>query len=147
MAQRQCEKCTEMVDEAKAFCPACGHAFVEEQRRTGKSDFEAMDSTVQLGQTMYNQMLSDLGLNISKSPEKVEKRVEVLIPEAAPAQPRHPSPQTLSPAAPAPKPAAPAPANETVKWLFIAGAFLVLIFFGLIVVAGLLYWFWPRIVN
>src|SRR4051812_20452120 len=81
MGLRQCEKCSEMVDEAKAFCPGCGHAFVEEQKRQKASEFEKQDNTVQLGQTMYNQMLSDLGLNISKSGVP-EKRIEVIAPVA-----------------------------------------------------------------
>src|SRR6478735_2461167 len=81
MGLRQCEKCSEMVDEAKAFCPGCGHAFVEEQKRQKASEFEKQDNTVQLGQTMYNQMLSDLGLNLSKSGVP-EKRIEVIAPVA-----------------------------------------------------------------
>ena len=59
MAFKQCDKCNETVDEAKAFCPACGNAFVEEERRSITTNFEEMDMTVQLGNTMYNQMLSD----------------------------------------------------------------------------------------
>ena len=98
MGLRQCEKCSEMVDEAKAFCPGCGHAFVEEQKRQKASEFEKLDNTVQLGQTMYNQMLSDLGLNLSKSGVP-EKRVEVITPVVA------------EPAAPAVLPAT-APAQE-----------------------------------
>jgi len=70
-----------MVDEAKAFCPGCGQAFVEEQKRQKASEFEKQDNTVQLGQTMYNQMLSDLGLNLSKSGVP-EKRIEVIAPVA-----------------------------------------------------------------
>ena len=71
-----------MVDEAKAFCPGCGNAFVEEEKRQDRSNFEKLDNTVQLGNTMYNQMLSDMGLNISKAPEKPEKRIEVIAPIA-----------------------------------------------------------------
>jgi len=82
MGLRQCEKCSEMVDEAKAFCPGCGHAFVEEQKRQKASEFERQDNTVQLGQTMYNQMLSDLGLNLSKTGVP-EKRTEVIAPVVA----------------------------------------------------------------
>jgi len=82
MGLRQCEKCSEMVDEAKAFCPGCGHAFVEEQKRQKASEFERQENTVQLGQTMYNQMLSDLGLNLSKAGVP-EKRIEVIAPAVA----------------------------------------------------------------
>ncbi len=85
MALRQCEKCDEMVDEAKAFCPGCGHAFVEEEARQASSGFDKAEKTVQLGQTMYNQMLSEMGLNISKKgPEQPETRVEAIAPAAPP---------------------------------------------------------------
>lgn len=80
MGLRQCDKCSEMVDEAKAFCPGCGHAFVEEEKRQEASKFEKVERTVQFGQTMYNQMLEDMGLNISGAPNPVERRVEVIAP-------------------------------------------------------------------
>ena len=38
-----------------------------------------MDGTQQFGKTMYNQMLSDMGLNLKASPKKVEQpRAQVL---------------------------------------------------------------------
>lgn len=79
MALRQCDKCNEMVDEAKAFCPGCGNAFVEEEKPKATA-FQKLDHTVQFGQTMYNQMLEDMGLNISDAPNLVEKRDEVVAP-------------------------------------------------------------------
>ncbi len=84
MAEKVCDNCGERVDEAKAFCPACGNAFVEEERRAEASAFEQMDNTVQMGKTMYGQMLSDMGLNISKTPEaiKEEIRTEMIAPIA-----------------------------------------------------------------
>jgi hypothetical protein len=78
MGVRQCDKCSEMVDDAKAFCPGCGAAFVEEEQRQEVSSFDQLERTVNLGNTMYNQMLSDMGLNISKTPEKSEKRIETI---------------------------------------------------------------------
>src|SRR5205085_1857589 len=63
-----------------AFCPGCGHAFVEEEKRQVASKFERLDPTVQFGQTMYNQMLEDMGLNLSKAPNSPEKSVTVLSP-------------------------------------------------------------------
>jgi len=80
MGLKQCDTCSEMVDEAKAFCPGCGGAFVEEEKRQESSKFEKLDHTVQFGQTMYNQMLEDMGLNISSAPDRGEKRVEVIAP-------------------------------------------------------------------
>src|SRR3954454_20193929 len=96
MGLRQCDKCGDMVDEAKAFCPGCGKAFVEEEKRQKKSDFEQQGNTVKLGNTMYNQMLADMGLNISKPASAAEKRVEVISPVGEPAQS-----VKLQPAAPA----------------------------------------------
>ena len=80
MAEKLCGKCGEMVDEAKAFCPGCGKAFVEERERETKSDFDLSANTVRLGDTMYNQMLSDMGLSISKQPNREEPDVASIQP-------------------------------------------------------------------
>lgn len=141
MALRQCEKCGDSVDEAKAFCPGCGHAFVEEQKRSQASNFDAMDSTVQLGQTMYNQMLSDMGLNISKSPDAPEKRIEVITPVAPVAVEAPKSPQ----------PALPKEPKETKKtglskrtWIIIAvvAGILLLALLVVAVAAGIFIYFY-----
>ena len=68
-----------MVDEAKAFCPGCGNAFVMEEKAKA-SAFQNLETTTQFGQTMYNQMLEDMGLNIADVPNSFEKRVEVIKP-------------------------------------------------------------------
>ena len=100
MGQKQCGKCGEMVDEAKAFCPECGHAFVEEKKRTSVSDFDRENPTVQLGATMFNQMLSDMGLSTSKEPNRPDKaRVEVIapvVPTPTPEPERAPQPPPRS---------------------------------------------------
>ena len=136
MALKQCDKCSEMVDEAKAFCPACGNAFVEEERRSVSTNFEEMDMTVQLGQTMYNQMLSDMGLNVSKAPDMQEKVVEIAA--AAP----------VAPVAPAPPVLAPAPAKSDNKWIWIiVGVIAAIILLGIVVVvvaAGVVFYLAPR---
>lgn len=128
MGLRQCEKCSEMVDEAKAFCPGCGHAFVEEQKRQKPSEFERQDNTVQLGQTMYNQMLSDLGLNLSKSGVP-EKRIEVITPmvaEPAVKAPTAPAPETES----TPSPARPYEVKRSgrAKWIILGIVGFILLF-------------------
>ena len=80
--KKQCDTCGEMVEEAKAFCPGCGNAFVEEKTRGSISEFDLSNRTVQLGQTMYNQMLSDMGLSISKAPNREAAYVEPLATDA-----------------------------------------------------------------
>ena len=140
MAMTPCEKCGEMVDEARAFCPACGHAFVQEEQRTEQSDFERMDSTMQMGNTMYNQMLSDMGLNISKAADKPqpEKRVEVIAPIAA--APRRDAPKPVQ-QPPAPSAAEASKRGRYIIWAVVGGLLLI---FGLallvVLAAFLIYW-------
>ena len=101
MAEKPCGKCGEMVDEAKAFCPGCGTSVVDEKKRSTVSEFDASKKTVQLGETMFNQILSEMGLSISKRPEGEQKNTEVVTP--------------MTPVAPAPPPkreAKPAPAPD-----------------------------------
>ncbi|MBP9108677.1 MAG: hypothetical protein KBF83_03890 [Pyrinomonadaceae bacterium] len=141
MVLKQCDKCSEMVDEAKAFCPACGNAFVEEERRSVTTNFEEMDMTVQLGQTMYNQMLSDMGLNVSKAPDVQEKVVEVAA--AAPAVPLQP----IAPAEPVPT-AQSVPSKSSNKWIWImVGVIAAFILLGIVIVvvaAGVAFYLSPR---
>ena len=144
MAMMPCEKCGEMVDEARAFCPACGHAFVPEEQRAEQSNYDRSDNTMQMGNTMYNQMLSDMGLNISKAPDKPqpEKRVEVIAPVAT-------APRQVSPAQPAARPHSVPPADAAssakqgrlIIWL-VVGALLLIFGLALLVVlaAFLIYW-------
>lgn len=146
-----------MVDEAKAFCPSCGHAFVEEQKRTEPSVFESMEGTMQFGQTMYNKMLSDMGLNISAAPNKPEETVQPAAQPVAPpiVQPVQPAAQqVLQPAVQAPVhqilqpavqpqtarqaavPAKPVGSNKT-KWIII-GLVVIVLFLILLIAVGLI---------
>lgn len=138
MASKQCDKCGETVDEARAFCPGCGNAFVEEHERQTTS-FDAMDNTVQFGQTAYNMLLSDMGLNISK-PQAPEKKIEVIealpVPAAVPGSAPQPTPP---PVADQVKP------SGKMKWFIVAG--VVVVVFGVLLVvtaAILLYYFGQR---
>jgi len=144
MALRECDKCGEMVDEAKAFCPGCGRAFVEETVRTESSEFNMLDGTMQLGNTMYNQMLSDMGLNISAAPDKPAETAQPVQPAVGPPQPvQH---QVLQPARqqviqPAVKPQAPVKKSSN-TWLVIGGGvivFLVVLLIAAIAVGIFLY--------
>lgn len=123
MGEKQCGKCGEMVDEAKAFCPGCGNAFVEEKTRTSVSDFDLSEHTVRLGDTMYNQMLSEMGLSISKQPNRAEKLVEAVAP--------------VVPATPASRPeriAEPSPAAPSNRTSIIIGIALIVIAFAILAV-------------
>ena len=128
MTSLQCEKCGEMVDEAKAFCPGCGNSFVSEEKRPEASKFEKLEPTIQFGQTMYNQLLEDMGLNISAAPNQVEKRVEVLTPvNTEPAKPVAVKtvPERNSATAPEKLPDQPAAANTNLKWYILIGVAVV----------------------
>jgi hypothetical protein len=134
MGLKQCGKCSEMVDEAKAFCPGCGNAFVEEESRSDVSGFDSLDGTMQFGATMYNQMLSDMGLNISQTPDAAEKRVEVLTPTAAEPEPARPR------SAPPPDRASP----DRTKLFLLGGAAVIIILLLILAAIVLLLIYWPR---
>lgn len=106
MGSKTCGRCGEQVDDAKAFCPGCGEAFVEEEKRTTVSEFDGSDKTVQLGQTMYNQLMSDMGLQKSRESVKIEPLVAGTRVD--------PAVNTLKPAVTTKKPA-------YVIWLIIGG--------------------------
>ncbi len=139
MADKLCDKCGETVDEAKAFCPGCGNAFVDEERRQDVSEFDRLDSTVQLGKTMYGQMLSDMGLNISKAPNADEKRVEVIAPIAAP--PAAAAATAKTPDAPIVKPKA----GSNLKWFILGGIVILIGLFIVSAVVAIVFVNWPRL--
>ena len=136
MGENQCGKCGETVDEAKAFCPACGNSLVEEKKRTSVSDFDLSNKTVRLGNTMYNQMLSDMGLSVSKQPSRDEKqRLEVIAPVVA-AAPDSSAKHRAEP------PATGAPAwRRTIIWIavFVMVAAIVVVLAAIIIAAIVLY--------
>lgn len=133
MTERPCDKCGEMVSVTKAFCPACGNALVEEETRSDTSEFQNLDGTMQMGQTMYNQMLSEMGLNISATPEQLSEAVKPVVSEMTPpvaSRPLQPvkaevirpiATETLAPAAP---PAAAPQRKDRTKLLLIIGGLI-----------------------
>lgn len=129
MGQKSCDKCGETVDAAKAFCPACGNAIVEEEQRLEASAFEKMDNTVQMGKTMFGNLLTDMGLNISKAPDapqpQPEKRVEVIAPIATPSAKVTPQAQTAQPAK-----------KNYLVWIIVGAAALILLLAVLVVVVA-----------
>jgi len=140
MGLKQCEKCGETVDEAKAFCPACGNAFVEEEKRQKASEYDAMNPTVDLGKTAYGQMMSDLGLNVAKAPPIVEKRVEVIAPIGQPQQVQPVQPAVIPPTGQQDKPAS----RNYTKWLIIGGIVLFLGFLLVVAAAVIVFIYWTR---
>mgnify|MGYP007067082117 FL=1 len=74
-----------MVDEAKAFCPGCGSSFVDEEEREDDSEFEASGGTMEFSQSVFNVMLSDMGLNISEIPDARQQPAEVKAADTTPA--------------------------------------------------------------
>lgn len=57
-----------MVDEAKAFCPYCSHSFEPESERHA-SEFELTRNTDTFTQSFFNEVLSEMDLNISEAPD------------------------------------------------------------------------------
>lgn len=70
MGLKNCEKCGEEVDEAKAFCPDCGNPFVEEKKRESSSEFDKYAGTVNFSKSVYKMMLSEMDLDTSKPSAK-----------------------------------------------------------------------------
>lgn len=128
MPERQCNKCGETVDEAKAFCPSCGEAFVDEEKRAEASVFESMEGTMQFGNTMYNQLLSDMGLNLKDRSNEVTEPSITIPTSAIPA----PTP-TIQPAVTKPQPAA---SSNVKKWV-IVGIIALALFFLVLIALGL----------
>ncbi len=134
MSQRPCDKCGEEVSVTKAFCPACGHSLVDEERRSDTSEFQRLDGTMQVGKTMYNQMLSEMGLNISVPAEQLTDAVKPVLSELAPAAGTGAAslpdraevikPTGIEKLTPATAPHA-APKRDRTKLLLIVGAILI----------------------
>ena len=126
MSLKKCFKCKEMVDEAKAFCPGCGHSFEDEQERKAESEFEATDGTVQFSKSAFNMLLSNMGLNISQSSDKPDQLTENKVSDLPPL----PQPEKV-------KPRKSGSSKKTV--IVIASVVTVLLTVALIAVAGILF--------
>jgi hypothetical protein len=148
MGSRQCNECKEMVDEARAFCQGCGNPLVVEVERTESSSFERSTATVQFGQTLFGEILSDLGLDISKAPQQEETpapvampvRTQVVAPVATvrPVQTRPESPK------PSGAGANPSGSSKVMWWILgvLGGVLLLLV--ALFVGGALFYFLWAR---
>jgi hypothetical protein len=148
MGLRQCNECEEMVDEARAFCQACGSPLVAEAQRRESSPFERTSETVQFDSSMFNAILTDMGLDLSAPPNprnEIGETVTPLIRTETPttAQPR-PLVQTVVPSPQNKLGKADAPANTTLKWLVWAALGFVLVFLVGLVIAALIFILWLR---
>lgn len=126
MSLKKCEKCGEMVDEAKAFCPSCGNSFEDEKARQADSEFELSGGTVQFSKSAFNLLLSDMGLNISQSPDKPDQLTENKVSGLPPL----PQPEKV-------KPQKSGSSEKTV--IVIASVVTALLIAALIAVAGVLF--------
>lgn len=131
MNLRVCENCRETADDARAFCPGCGDPFVAEKRRSEDSEFEMSGNTVQFSKSAFNMVLSDMGLNISEVPNRVQKSIasEPTVPVKPPAI-----------ASPARK----AESGGATKWIVIAGAVGVVVIAVLIAAAAAGFYFYAK---
>lgn len=131
MVEKICDSCGERVDEAKAFCPGCGNAFVDEEVRQDVSDFDKLNRTEMLSKTMYNNMLSEMGLNISKTPEAIkdEIRSEMLPPVTATHVKPFSPPQQL-------------PKKSYLMWIIIGAVAAIFLLILLLGVAGFLFYYY-----
>jgi hypothetical protein len=77
MSHLQCKKCGANVLEAKAFCPECGGAMVDEEVRQHTSEHDSYDATMNLSKSGYNLMLSEMNLNISDAPNLTSERINL----------------------------------------------------------------------
>jgi len=77
MAHLQCKKCGANVLEAKAFCPECGGAMVDEEVRQHTSEHDSYAQTMNLSKSGYNLMLSEMNLNISDAPNLTAERINL----------------------------------------------------------------------
>jgi hypothetical protein len=127
MNPKQCEKCGEMVEAAKAFCPGCGSPMVAEAERTRVSEFDASAGTVQYGKTVFGNLLSDMGLNISDVRNSPAKPADAPPPE--PVQKAAETEQTTK-----------AGTSRSTKWV-IAGIIILLLVMAVVFAAAALFVF------
>lgn len=73
----QCSECEATVDEAKAYCPECGAAMDEEEKRAGISEFDSLMKTQNISSTTQFRLMEQFNLStIFKMPKptKVEEK-------------------------------------------------------------------------
>jgi hypothetical protein len=136
MGLKNCEKCGEEVDEAKAFCPECGNPFVEEEKREGSSEFDNYAGTINFSKSVYGRMLSEMEMEISKPATPESQPIQPTEPEIKP----NPNLDSLNNIPPKNEPIQ--QNNKSGRWIIFAliGALFV-IFLGIAVLLFLLFYF------
>lgn len=102
----QCSVCEATVDAAKAYCPECGSAMDEEEKRTSFSEFDQLMKTQNINSTTHFRLMEQFKLSsVFKPPQgaeadqNLEKNKEVS--DANPAVANIPPPEKTSDTKPA----------------------------------------------
>lgn len=70
MSLKQCSGCEAMVEESKAFCPDCGMAVDEEQKRIRPSEYDSLVKTKPVSQTTQFKLAEHFKLSSAFAPPK-----------------------------------------------------------------------------
>lgn len=96
MSSTQCSVCKATVDAAKAYCPECGAAMDEEEKRTSFSEFDQLMKTQNINSTTHFRLMEQFKLSTVFKPPQAsgsEKNKETA---AKPAQADKPPPEKIS---------------------------------------------------
>jgi hypothetical protein len=163
----QCSVCEATVDAAKAYCPECGSAMDEEEKRTSFSEFDQLMKTQNINSTTHFRLMEQFKLSsVFKPPQAAEadqnleknKEAAAAKATAANAPPPEKTPDQKFAAAGAAnaargtvggqienKPAGDNTSTSNTKiYIIIGAATFFLALFVISIVLGLLYWFYPR---
>lgn len=159
MSLIQCSGCAATVDAAKAFCPDCGSPMEEELKDNSSTEFDSMMRTQNINKTAQLRMLDEFNLsgifNLSKETEesnRVESQPLIPAPPVARQEPLFDpnktqtiilKPQNDFPAA-TKKPEVTANSNKKLFVALGAGLLFFILAFVVLIIIGLLYWFYLR---
>lgn len=162
----QCSVCEATVDATKAYCPECGSAMDEEEKRTSFSEFDQLMKTQNINSTTHFRLMEQFKLSsVFKPPQgaeadqNLEKNKEVADAKAAVA--KTPPEKTPDPKLAVVNTASAArgkvggqienkpeddktSTSNTKMYIIIGAATFFLALFVVSIVLGLLYWFYPR---
>ena len=147
MGLRKCNDCGEMVDEARAFCDACGNPFVHEIQPAQSGSPDSSIETVQFNETMFGAILADMGLDLSNPPNIPELPPQASQP-ALKIEPLNRSDATAhSPNLAGTKPPPGGSfLTSRVKWWLLVGIGLIIVLTFVLIVLILILLFWFRLI-